>query len=312
MMIANDPHKNGRDAAMNDLVFRHFFQPTRGHRILRTGLILLLGVSITSCSMRRIALKHHEFFAAQFAANQLDLSHNQKDEFRQLWKIYSSRVTATKIEPLAKLIESFGETNNPSKIAANIQTEITGALHDACSDFSPLVARLSAEQLTKLQENLADRNKKFDPNKNGGLIQYRKQRQKDLRSNLEKWLGKANEAQQKIILDLDLQKDPHGQWEQDYLVYSGEAQKAFLSVIQDTLGNPGAFEKKCGHYLNNQDVFLSAESRKIKSDLAESRGKILESLFQAADPAQRDHLKRETSKLANDLRAWAAEVRGES
>jgi hypothetical protein len=261
--------------------------------------------------MRRIALKHHEFFSTQFAASQLDLSHNQKDEFKQHWQIFSSRIATSKIEPIASLIESFGETDNPSKLVASIQTEITGILRDACIDFSPLIAKLSVAQVTKLQEKLEDRNKKFDPNKNGGLSKHRKQKQKELRENLEQWFGNTNEAQRKIILELDLEKDANGQWEQNYLIYSREAQKAFLTIIQSTLGNPEAFEKKCGDYLKDPDANLSTESRKIKADLAESRRKSLELIFQASDQNQREHLKRETSKLAKDLRTWAGHVKGE-
>lgn len=119
--------------------------------------------------MCRFALKHHEFFSTQLAAQYLGLIHEQKDQFRQQWRVLSSCVAGSKIQPITKSLEDLAETNDPIKSTAILQQDITDVLRGACIDFSPVAVSLSATPLRGLKESLENRNKKYDPDQNGGF-----------------------------------------------------------------------------------------------------------------------------------------------
>ena len=261
-----------------------------------------------SCSMRKFALEHHEFLATQLAARYLDLDHEQKNQFRKQWQVFSVRIAGTKIGSIATSIETLGDSSDPSSISDHLQKNIRDVLAGACADFSSIVVSLRPAQIKVLQGKINDRNEMFDPEHNGGLLKQRKQKQKELLESIDKWLGGANEAQEKLISETDKEKDPDGRWERNYLAYSREAQNILISMMQSTAGDAQAFEKKCGSYMSDPDSFLSEEAQNIKLDLARSRQKTLATIFQTMDPVQREHLKKETYNLAKDLRSWANNI----
>jgi hypothetical protein len=255
--------------------------------------------------MRKFAMEHHEFFSTRLAVSFLDLDHEQKNQFRKQWRVFSARVAKANIEPMATSIETLGDSSDPSTVSEYLQKSMREVLAGACTDFSSIAVSLRPAQVKNLQEKINDRNETYDPDHNGGLQKHRKHKQKELLESIDKWLGGANKAQKKLISDTDKAKDPDGQWERSYLAYSREAQGIFISIKQSTAGDAQAFEKKCGHYIADPDSLLSETARNIKVDLAKSRQETLTAIFQTIDPTQREHLKKETNKLAKDLRSWA-------
>ena len=281
-----------------------FSQPIRSHAFI----FLLCVMTSVSCSMRKFALEYHEFFSTRIAVSFLDLDHEQKNQFRKQWQVFSARVATAKIEPMATSIETLGDSSDPFSSSEYLQKNIREVLAGACTDFSSIAVSLRPTQIKNLQEKINDRNDTFDPDHNGGLLKHRKQKQKELLESIDKWLGGANAAQKKLISDTDKEKDPDGRWERNYLAYSREAQSIFISMMQSTAGDAQAFEKKCSNYMVDPDSLLSETARTIKVDLKQSRQKTLTAIFQTIDPIQREHLKKETNKLAKDLRSWANDV----
>lgn len=277
-----------------------------------TYLFLIL-VNLTSgCSMRKFAFEHHEFFSAQLATNYLDLDSKQKEEFKNQWRSFTNGIAESKLEELAAQIEGITQSTQPAVTTAMIQQQITEIMTDACSKFSATLAKLKPNQISRLKEKMSERNQKFDPEKQGGVQKLRKKQQKELTKNAETWIGTINQEQKQLLNEVELEKDPEGKWEQDYLVYSREAQDIFVGFITTHPGDSGSIQQKCRDYALNPDRFLSEKSRSIKAKLAEFRRKNLAIILQSLDPEQRQHLRRETSKLAKDLRAWAKLVRDNS
>ena len=275
-------------------------------RLFRPYLLVFLALATSfSCSMRKFVLDQHEFFSTQLAAMYLDLNHEQKDRFRTQWHRFSTGIAKSNAETIAKAIESLGESTDPTAISDDLQRLLRQTLRSACTDFSVVAAGLKSAQLQHLQEKIAARNKNFDPAHHGGLDKYRSHRRKEFLENLDRWLGNANEAQKKLISDMYQNKEPSGQWEKDYLNYSREAQGLFMMMIQNSSGDAQIFEKKCIDFVKDSDAFLTEDSRRTKSKLNIARQYALSSVFQTIDPNQRQHLRKETSKLARELREWA-------
>ena len=261
------------------------------------------------CSLRNVALDYHEFVASRMAASYLDLNGEQIDLFKKRWKVFAGRLATDRIETLAQNIELLGETAKPQEQVYNLQKISGEIMTDACVDFSPLMADLSVKQVEHLKKKIEERNEKNDPDKNGGLADFRKLKREEFGDLLEKWLGRMSQVQKQLLIDFDNEKDGKGEWERDYLAYSREAQGVFLSFLTGGMGKPDMILLKCSEYVFSPDSHLGETSRRTKASLVTSREKNLESLYGTLDLQQKKHFMQETRSLAQDLRKWAGSVR---
>ncbi len=271
--------------------------------------IFLTGICFSGCSMRRVVFEHHEFFATQTAARFFDLDHNQKNDFRDMWRKFSLKVANSKVDEISNHIEALGQTTSPELQMEKLSQLTSDLSVDGCDAAAPLLASLRPDQVLHLKEKLQERNRKFAPEKNGGLEKYRKSVIKRSFENVTQWLGRINNPQRDAIEQIEKEKDIHGHWERDYLAYSNEAQSKVIELLANESRSPETIRETCKKLVKDPDSVLSLESKKHKSALAASRKRTLESIFSLMDPDQREHLKKETAKLAADLRSWALKVR---
>ena len=277
--------------------------------IFKISLLILLVLGFFGCSLRNVALDYHEFVASRMAASYLDLNGEQIDLFKKRWKLFAGRLATDRIETLAQNIELLGETSSPQQQIYRLQKIAGEVMTDACVDFSPLMAELSVKQVEHLRKKIEERNEKNDPDKNGGLADFRKLKREEFGDLLERWLGRISQVQKQMLIDFDNEKDGKGEWERDYLSYSREAQGVFLSILTGGMGKPDMILLKCSEYVLSPDSYLSETSRGTKASLAASRKKNLESLYGPLDLQQKKHFMQETRSLAHDLRKWAGSVR---
>jgi len=277
--------------------------------IFKISLLILSLPGFFGCSLRRVALDYHEFVASRTAANYLDLNGEQIDLFKKRWKVFAGRLAANRIETLAQNIELLGETSSPQEQIYRLQKIAGEVMTDACVDFSPLMAELSVKQVEHLRKKIEERNEKNDPDKNGGLADFRRLKREEFSDLLERWLGQILEVQKQMLIDFDNEKDSKGDWERDYLAYSREAQGVFLSFLIGGMGHSDVMSVKCSQFVLSPESHLSEASRKTKANLAAFRKKNLESLFVTLDLRQKRHFIQETRSLAQDLRKWAESVR---
>ena len=277
--------------------------------IFKTSLLILLVPGFFGCSLRNVALDYHEFVASRMAASYLDLNGEQIDLFKKRWKVFAGRLATDRIETLAQNIELLGETSTPQEQIYRLQKIAGEVMTDACVDFSPLMAELSVKQVEHLKKKMEERNEKNDPDKNGGLADFRKLKREEFSDLLERWLGRILEVQKKMLIDFDNEKDSKGVWERDYLSYSREAQGVFLSFLTGGMGKPDMILLKCSEYVLSPESYLSETSRGTKASLSASRKKNVESLYGTLDLQQKKHFMQETRSLAQDLRKWAGSVR---
>lgn len=275
---------------------------------MKIVLVVLFVLLTSACSMRRLAMNYHSYLAARTADNFLDLNSKQEEDFKKHWASFSLELSKANVELIAQKIEDLGGAEIPSEIFAGLERDFEEVLVAGCREFSPLMAQLNPNQISYLKRKIDERNKKFDPKENGGLIEYRKKMRNEMRDRMHEWLGDVSKSQERMIRDFESSKDDLGQWENNYLLYSREAQEAFLTILRASNGESEVLQKKCAEFVRSPDSFLSETSRQIKNEVAQYRRHSMRVIFASITTEQRIHLVDETKKLAQDLRGWASGV----
>lgn len=272
---------------------------------------LLLVLIASSCSFRRVAMDYHEFFAARVASSFFDLDDNQANVFRERWRIFSRKLADAKVELLVKELDSVSSRKDPSQVIANLEGIFEDVLAEGCADFAPLMVSFSPKQVDFFKLKLEERNKKFDPEKNGGLVKYRLSKQEEIFDRVESWLGRISSFQKNLVMNIDSQRDQalEGSWESRYLVYSREGQDRFISILLGHGGDHKKMEQDCKRFVREPDGYLSESSKSFRLNLLKFRESFLKSMSESVEPDQHRHLTKEIKKLSDDLTIWARDVK---
>jgi hypothetical protein len=258
--------------------------------------------------MRRIVFDYHEFFATRAAASYFDLTHEQKHTFKQQWTAFTRRISQHKIPNTASIIASITDSPDPFQQVERTQSAIIDMMVDVCTEFAPVLAVLTPQQIEHFKERLEERNHQHDPGKNGGLDSFRKKKLEEMLDNTKRWLGSVSETQRGLITNIEAQKQSTGHWEKDYLDYSRDSQEAFLSLVAAHRGDAENLQKKCSQFARTPEHFLSARSGDFKMALARFRRRYFESMYETLSTQQKQHLAVETRKLAADLMMWSQSI----
>ncbi len=278
----------------------------------RKLLIALITVTVWGCSMRRLAIENYEWLATRAAVNFADLTSDQKDQFKTNLRSLSQTIRDKQLGSTLKALDALPEIRDPAaaaKLIAELSDGFRMAAGEACRTFAPLLSGFSPAQLDHLQRKLAERNEKYDPRHNGGLVTYRAYRQTEARSNAEDWFGPLNDAQL-VALDSQPAKDSGAPdtWENDYLAYRLESQQIFVGILREHRGHAGELERDCLRFVERPDEYLSAKGQKTRALHREHRNKTGLTLLTSLEPPQRAHFRKEIDRLIRDLNAWSAHI----
>jgi hypothetical protein len=262
--------------------------------------------------MRRLAVEHYEWLATRAVTRFADLTGEQKDRFRKDLRAFSLRVRDEHLKDVVKILQGLPEASDQSSagtLMANLNERFVLIAGEACHAFAPLMAGLSQEQITHIKGKLAERNEKYDPDRNGGLATYRAARKNDAKANGEEWFGPLNDSQVEM-LDLLPPADSGARetWETDYLAYRDESQQAFLEILRMGRGQPGKLEQDCRAFVERQDHFLTPRSRRTRALQKDQRRKTGPAILAELEPPQRNHFRREIDRLIRDLNTWSAHL----
>lgn len=273
-------------------------------------LVAVLGW-VSSCSLRQMALDYHEFLATRTAIRFFDLNSEQKNIFTQRWTKFSKKIADSKVDNVAQQIRSLGTAEDPLPVVETLQSIATEIMVESCSQFSPLLASLSGEQIEHFRAKLEERNDKFDPEKQGGLAKFRKVSHEKSVEGFETWLGRISRIQEDSLRKLDDEKEKlsPGSWDSQYLLYSREAQRAFVSIIAENHGDALKIEQECISFVRRPERFLSPASKKFKLDLSKFRELSLRQFAASIEQDQRQFLIEETRKLAGELLDWKKNIK---
>ena len=275
-------------------------------------LIPLLFLVITSsCSFRRVAMDYHEFFSARVASSFFDLDDTQSNIFRERWRVFSKKIAENKVDLLVKELDSISLRKDPSQMIANLEGLFSDVMTEACADFAPVMVSFSSKQIEFFKRKLDERNKKFDPAKNGGLEKYRQSKQIEILERIKSWLGRISLLQKDLVMKIDSQRDQEfaGTWEKQYLAYSVEGQDRFMSILLSHGGDVKKIEQDCKRFVREPESYLSESSKSFRLNLLKFRESFLKSMSESVEPDQQKHLSEELRKLSDDLTAWAGDVK---
>lgn len=272
---------------------------------------LFLLLTISSCSFRRVAMDYHEFFSARLASSFFDLDDAQSNIFRERWRVFSKKIAESKVDLLVKELESIASSKDSSQIITNLEGIFADAMTEACADFAPVMVRFSPKQVEFFKRKLEERNKKFDPAKNGGLEKYRQSKQIEIFERIKSWLGRISLLQKDLVMKIDSQRDQGvtGAWEKQYLNYSLEGQDRFTSILLNHGGDVKKIEQDCKRFVREPESYLSEPSKTFRLALLRFRESFLKSMSESVEPDQQKHLSEELRKLSEDLSSWARDVK---
>jgi len=275
-------------------------------------LISLFFLVITSsCSFRRVAMDYHEFFSARVASSFFDLDDKQADLFRERWRVFSKKIAETKVDLLIKELDSVASFKESSQSIANLEGIFADVMTDGCADFAPVIVSFSPKQVEFFKRKLEERNKKFEPETNGGLVKYRQSKQEEIFERIKSWLGRVSSSQKDLVMKIDSQRDQGvtGAWETQYLAYSLEGQDRFTSILLNHGGDVKKIEQDCKRFVREPESYLSEPSKTFRLALLRFRESFLKSMSESVEPDQQKHLSEELRKLSEDLSSWARDVK---
>jgi hypothetical protein len=277
-------------------------------RILISLFFLMI---TTSCSFRRVAMDYHEFFSARVASSFFDLDDAQSNIFRERWRVFSKKIAETKVDLLIKELDSVASFKESSQSIANLEGIFADVMTEGCADFAPVMVSFSPKQIEFFKRKLEERNKKFDPVKNGGLVKYRQSKQMEIFERINSWLGRVSSLQKDLVMKIDSQRDQEsgGTWEKQYLAYSVEGQDRFMSIFMNHGGDVKKIEQDCKRFVREPESYLSESSKSFRLNLLKFRESFLKSMSESLEPDQQKHLSKELRKLSDDLTAWAGDVK---
>lgn len=256
-------------------------------------------------------MDYHEFFSVRVASSFFDLDEQQTDVFRERWRVFSKKIAETKVDPLVKELDSISLRKDPSQVIANLEGLFSDVMSEGCADFAPVMVSFNQKQIEFFKRKLDERNKKFDPEKNGGLAKYRKSKQDEIFERIESWLGRVSSFQKELVMKIDSQRDrgSEASWEKQYLAYSLEGQDRFISILLSHGGEIKKIEQDCKRFVREPEVYLSESSKAFRRNLLKFRESFLKFMSESVEPDQHSHLSKELKKLSDDLTAWAHDVK---
>jgi len=256
-------------------------------------------------------MDYHEFFSARVASSFFDLDEQQSNIFRERWRVFSKKIAETKVDQLVKQLDSVSSRKDPSQFISNLEGIFADVMAEGCADFAPVIVSFSPKQIEFFKRKLDDRNKKFDPEKNGGLLKYRASKQEEIFERIKSWLGRVSSLQRDLVIKIDSQRERgfDGSWEKQYLAYSLEGQDRFMSILLSHEGDIKKIEQDCKRFVRDPESYLSEASKTFRLALLRFRESFLKSLSASLEADQQEHLSKELRKLSDDLTGWARGVK---
>jgi hypothetical protein len=175
---------------------------------VKRGIFLVLLLTLLQgCSVSRTAYNHADVFLAWQANHYLDLEGEQVEELDRRLNAYHAWHRKHALPEYAKLGREAAARMQRGLKREDLEwsydavlAQIREALGQAAVDAAGLLDRLSPEQVSHLEQRLAEGNRKFAKERMQGTMEQRNQRRvKRNVERLEEWYGSLNEAQEERV-----------------------------------------------------------------------------------------------------------------
>lgn len=201
--------------------------------VVRRLLIIISLMTIVGCSAIRITYNNADFLARYRMSDYVDLTATQVDQFKQRFAALHQWHREHELPEYVSLLQLAG-----SRVARGVTAEdvswAIGSLRmryrlvasRAAEEAAPIFAGLDAGQLTELEKNFAESNRKFEKdNLDGDARRMRRKHTQKIEDYISDWTGSLNDQQaQRIgrfvdhyISVLSLRLEDRRRWQRDML-----------------------------------------------------------------------------------------------
>ena len=280
-------------------------------RGLRTVLFMLSVFVLAGCgNMTRLAYNNGDIALRMMAGDYFNFDDEQSAEFRLALASFHTWHRRTELPQYAELFGAAGERMerglSPADIhwaIRNVRARYAVLAAQAVEDSAPLLARLTPENFTALDEKFAESNAKlFKETMTGDEKKRTERRVKAIRKRFEEWLGDLSPEQEARLVAY-VRTSP--QYSAERFAERRERQQQFIELVREHQGAApqlsAALRSFFVDYERNRGEAYERHSKEWEDGLVQ----LIADMARAMSAEQREHATSRFQKLASDFRALA-------
>lgn len=275
---------------------------------LRLPLLLAVCLGFVACT--NFFYNRLDTLAAWYIQDLVSLDDDQRSDLRSWLEgtlQWHRRSELTRYVTFLRNLSNTAAQPGNSTLYRSIENQVeefgSRLVDRAAPDAARLLMRLTPEQLTEFETNLAEKSKERNEKNLEALAngKWHEKRAKDIEKQLKRWTGTVTKEQQQLIAK---QSERFDSTTADWLESQGRWRKAMFGALQQrfTAGqSPAAVEERILALLRKpESQWTSAYQSKATQNREQSLA-VLAALDASLTPAQRSHLQRELTALAQRL-----------
>lgn len=276
-------------------------------RLSRLLCILLLAATAAGCA--KLVYNRLDTLAALYVGNLVSLDDRQSSDLRA-W--LAQTLEWHREQELGRyatfLRELSSEVARPSSRAAyqRMFGQVEGFVSDFAAQTAPQASRLLLELTpAQVEEFLANLEKKSQERSADSLKEIRNgswqaSRVKETQRQVKRWTGTITEEQKLLVREMSQQIQPTtNEWL--------ESQRRWRTALGDAFSNRGTAQERILQLLREPDTQWTAQYKTKEASNREQALSLLTALDASLTPAQREHMQRELTALAERLDALTEE-----
>jgi hypothetical protein len=275
-------------------------------------VIAAMALSLSACT--NFIYDRLDTLAAWYIQRLVSLDDDQRSDLRSSLESTLQWHREAELARYAKLLRELADTTaRPGdpvlyrSVGAQIEEFGSRLVERAAPEAARLLLKLNPAQLTELETNLAERSGKRNARDLKALAQgtWHERRARDIEKQLKRWTGAVTREQQSMIAQQSRRFEPTTEEWLESQARWREALFAALRARFDSSLSPSDVEERILALLRKPDsqwtdAYRSKAARNREQSLA-----ALAALDASLTPAQRSHLQRELTRLAQQLVALA-------
>jgi hypothetical protein len=272
-------------------------------RLSRLLCVVLLAASAAGCA--KLVYNRLDTLAALYVGNLVSLDDQQSSDLRT-WLAQTLQWHREKqLGRYATFLrELSSEVARPSGRAAYQRRfgQVEGFVSDFAAQTAPQASRLLLELTpAQVEELLANLEEKSQERSAESLQEIRKgswqeKRVKDTQRQVKRWTGTITQEQKLLVREMSQQIQPTTH---EWL----ESQRRWRAALGDAFSNRGTAQERILQLLREPDTQWTAQYKTKEASNREQVLSLLTALDASLTPAQREHMQRELTALAERLDA---------
>ena len=272
-------------------------------RLSRLLCVVLLAASAAGCA--KLVYNRLDTLAALYVGNLVSLDDQQSSDLRT-WLAQTLQWHREKeLGRYATFLrELSSEVARPSGRAAYQRRfgQVEGFVSDFAAQTAPQASRLLLELTpAQVEELLANLEEKSQERSAESLQEIRKgswqeKRVKETQRQVKRWTGTITEEQKLLVREMSQQIQPTTH---EWL----ESQRRWRAALGDAFSNRGTAQERILQLLREPDTQWTAQYKTKEASNREQVLSLLTALDASLTPAQREHMQRELTALAERLDA---------